>query len=197
MLHQLGRALDRHLIEALDETLGRAHLLGDIRHDLDGRHAAANAARMRRADDGVASLHGREHLVDDGRCRVRHGDQCGDHAHRLANGGDLGDIVLPEEAECCDIAQILGDRERVEHVLEALVAGIAVAGLLDRHLAEAQRLRHDGARHRLHDLVDALRRRAEKPAIGLERRVGALAGLGDRLEISVHQRNPLAMASMS
>ena len=116
--------------------------------------SAADAARMRRADDGVARLDGGEHLEDDRRCRIGDRYQRRDHAHGLADGGDLGHVVLPEHAERLHVLQPVRDGERVEKVLDALVVGVAIARLFGGKRAEARRFRLDGARHGLHHLVD-------------------------------------------
>ena len=190
MLHQLRRALDRDLRQALDESLWGAQLLGGTGQDPDRLCATAHPSRMGRTDDGVAGLHGREHLVDDGGGRIGDRDQGRDQAHGFADGSDLGDVVLPEQPQRLHVAQIVRDREGVEQVLQALVARVAVARLLGGKLAEAGRFRHDGPRHGLHDLIDAFGRGAEEFAIGLEGGIGRFASLSDRLQVGVHVSGP-------
>ena len=186
MLHQLGRALVGDIIQALDQAFRRPHVFSCRSKDTHGFAPASDPAGMGGADDGVACLDGGKNLVDDGRGRVRHRHKGCDHAHRHTDGGNLGHIVAPQNAQRGHVAQVIGHRKGVEQVLHPLVRDIAIAGFLDRHAAQPLCLGFDGAGHGIDHAVDMRRVSAQKLAIGLPSGVGGATGAGDRAKILIH-----------
>ena len=186
VFHQLGRALDRDRIEALDKPLGRAHLVGHAGHDAHNFIANLHPTRMWGADNRVARFDCTQNLENYGRGRVGHRDQRGHHAHRLTKGRDLGRIVTPETTKRGDIPQPVRRAARVHQIFYALVFGIAIAGLLDRHPTQPRAFRFDRFGHGLHDGVHMRRIGSEELLIGLEGLFRTAAGGSDGFQIGIH-----------
>ncbi len=131
MLHERLRRFKGGFTEALNQPFGSAcfHRCTDQnRRRLAG---GTHSARVRADDDGVARFEGYQSLGDDGRRRVRRGNERGDNSDRNAVLDDLLLRDLPQHADGLHLPYRPGEKIRTEKVLGDLVFDVAVRGFFD------------------------------------------------------------------
>ena len=89
------------------------------------------ARRVRTQDGGATRLDGNEELVDRGRCRIRRGNDRGDHSKGLGYLDDASVLDASDHADRLHGADELVNLPRGEQVLRHLVGHDAVSGLVD------------------------------------------------------------------
>ncbi len=153
MRHQLLGALQRDLLQAVDQPSGRAGVFRCQRHGLDRIEDAALCRWMGRKDDRVAGFDGDQRLEKGGRGGVGGWNQGRDHAHRPGNFVQAAVGVVPDDPHRFLVADALPDHPRAELVFQLLVSRDAVAGLFLRQASQPFGGLVTGFRHRRADPV--------------------------------------------
>jgi hypothetical protein len=112
--------------------------------------------------------------------------QRGDHAHRPGDVVELALRVVAHDADRRRGADRVPQHFRREQVLERLVFGHAVAGLLGGHASQSLRRRSRRLDHRRADAIHLGLGRGEKVALGVTRGDGQVTGLLDGKQVFVH-----------
>ena len=133
--HQVLRCRDARPLQAQQEVGGRPFPRQGAAHDLDRLPRGLLAARVRREDDGVATLDGEHPDTGRGELRVGGRHERRDQADRL---GVLGDALVGHRLDHADTG-LSEDVTEDAHDLEPLAdpaRRVADAALVDAHLRE-------------------------------------------------------------
>ncbi len=136
LAHQLVGLFHRRGVDADDEIGWGAELDERGTHQVADQLVGQLRARVRRDDDRVAALNGRNTLDHWGCFRVGRRRQCADHPHRLGNLDDVSDVIFLDHANRLVVDDVEQGRAGLAEDLEILAIIIAELGFIDRVLGD-------------------------------------------------------------
>ena len=156
MVHQRVGGRKRRRLNPLNAVRRSSCFDGGVAHHACRGDRALLGARVEGEDDRVTGLQRDERLEDRRRGGVCHRGDTADHADRLSNLGDAGELVAGDDPDGAKLRHRVGHVLTREDVLHCLVFEDAASSLLDRELGEVAVLVQGGDGGLGNDVVDLL-----------------------------------------